>query len=211
MMYGHIALELLTGFVLLFVVTKLIGKTSINQITPFEFISALVLGELVGNAIYDQEVHLLFIFFGVVLWAMLMVFMEWLEIKYLKLRKILEGDPSIVVKKGQIEINALKKNKLTINQLKNLLRQNDVFSIRDVEYAVLETNGKISVLKKSEPNTNMPVTLINDGNILKDNLKEAGYDEQWLQNELAKQGGPAPKDVFYAEWQEGEGLYLQVR
>src|SRR5690606_24600759 len=116
----------------------------------------------------------------------------------------------------------LKKNKLDINQLQHLLRSKGVFSIREAEYAILETDGSISVLKKSEyePPTRqdynmaelkvrLPITLVSDGVLIQENLKESGFSEDWLQSELKSQGVATYKDLLYAEWREEEGLYVQ--
>ncbi len=221
MTYLYIFVELGIGLIVLFAMTKLIGKTQISQITPFEFISALVLGELVGNAIYDKEVSVLQILFAVIVWAALLVGIEWIEMKFLKLRGFLEGNPSIVVRHGMIDKKELKKNKMTINQLQNMLRQKNVFSFREVEYAILESNGMLTVLKKPEYDVPvrrdlgltgrkvaLPVTLINDGVVLEDNLKKSGYNMTWLEKQLRAQGYDKPEQVFYAEWDEERGMHI---
>lgn len=221
MTYLYIFVELGIGLIVLFAMTKLIGKTQISQITPFEFISALVLGELVGNAIYDKEVSVLQILFAVIVWAALLVGIEWIEMKFLKLRGFLEGNPSIVVRHGMIDKKELKKNKMTINQLQNMLRQKNVFSFREVEYAILESNGMLTVLKKPEYDVPvrrdlgltsrkvaLPVTLINDGVVQEDNLKKSGYNMTWLEKQLRAQGYDKPEQVFYAEWDEERGMHI---
>lgn len=221
MTYGFIVLELLIGLILLFVMTKMLGKTQISQITPFEFVSALVLGELVGNAIYDREVGIAQILVAVIVWGLLLLGIEKMELKFLKLRGLLEGNPSIVVRQGQIDRKELQKNKMTINQLQNLLRQKGVFSMREVEYALLESNGQVAVMKKSEYETparqdfnlnaqsrKLPITFVIDGKVLEDNLQSSGFNRGWLDKQLEHQGYRGPEDVFYAEWEENQGLYV---
>ncbi|RKD27337.1 Uncharacterized membrane protein YcaP, DUF421 family [Caminicella sporogenes DSM 14501] len=217
----HTSIELILGFIALLIVTKLIGNRQISQITPFDFISAIVLGELLGNAIYDREISIFHILYALFLWGMLMLTVEMLTQKYLKVRGFLEGNPSIVIRKGVIDRDELKKNRLDINELQNLLRQKDVFSIREVEYAILESDGKISVLKKSkymvptnedlklsEKPVYLPVTFIIDGEVLWDNVKACGFEEEWLIKQLKRHGIDKPEDVFYAEWKEDEGMYV---
>nr|WP_246596273.1 DUF421 domain-containing protein [Bacillus alkalicola] len=204
-------------------ITKVLGKTQITQLTPFDFISALVLGELVGNAIYDKEIGAHFVLYAVALWGLLIYLIEMLTQKIKKTRSFLEGNPAIIVQNGKIDYQQLKKNRLDINQLQSLLRSKNVFSIREVSYAILEPNGSISILKKSNYDTptkqdiNMspksvylPTTVISDGKIVFDNLIEAGYSEEWLHNELNKQGIVNVKRVFYAEWLEGDSLYINT-
>ncbi|MBT2688303.1 DUF421 domain-containing protein [Bacillus sp. ISL-47] len=223
MEYLHIVSVLVIGYIFLFVMAKVLGKTQITQITPFDFISAIVLGELVGNALYDEEIGILEIFFAVAVWGILIYATETLTQKFKRARKFLEGEPSIVIKKGKIVYEELKKNHLDLNQLQHLLRSKDVFSIRECEYAILETDGTISALKKpvyASPtiqdlnlplNTvELPVTVILDGEVVWDNLKSIGWDEIRLNNEIKANGAVSIKKVLYAEWKEGEALHVQT-
>lgn len=222
MTYGYIAIELVVGFAVLLSLTKLFGKTQISQLTPFDFISALVLGELVGNAIYDKKVHPGMIIFATIVWGLLIIITEWITQKFRKTRGFLEGKPSILVRQGKIDRKELKKNKVDIDQLQSMLRKKNVFSIREVEYVILESNGEISVLKKPEfatPSTQdlslplKPVYLtypiISDGVLDKNNLKEAGFDENWLTKQLKANQVSKVEDVLFAEWNASKGFYLQ--
>jgi uncharacterized membrane protein YcaP (DUF421 family) len=217
-----ISFDLVVGLLGLLVLTKILGKTQITQITPFDFISALVLGELVGNAVYDQKIGVLQVLSSIIIWGVLIYVIELITQKIRRTRPFLEGKPTIIIHQGKIIKEHLKKNKLDINQLQHLLRAKDVFSIREAEYAILETDGSISVLKKSkyEPPTRqdynmaeqkvrLPITLVSDGILIQENLKESGFTEDWLHSELKSQGVATYKDLLYAEWHEEEGLYVQ--
>ncbi|CDQ20999.1 Uncharacterized membrane protein YcaP, DUF421 family [Halobacillus karajensis] len=220
--YLQITSETLFGFLALFVMTKVLGKSQITQITAFDFIAALVLGELVGNALYDKEVGILDIGYAILLWSILIYTTEMITQKFKGTRKLLEGSPSLVVYKGKIDRDQLKKNKLDVNQLQHLLRAKDVFSIKEVQYAVLETDGTISVLKASQyqnvtrddmklapKNVPLPRAIISDGEVIWDNLREAGFDEKWLDDQLNSQDIQDPSDVMYAEYTEGDkDLYV---
>jgi uncharacterized membrane protein YcaP (DUF421 family) len=222
MEFGQILLELIIGYIALFILTKIMGKTQITQITPFDFISALILGELVGNAVYDNEIKLSKVIFAIVVWGLLIFLTEIITQKKKGLRKLLEGEPSIVIRKGKIDYQVLKKAHLDINQLQHLLRSKDVFSIQECEYAIIETDGSISVLKKPSfasvtakdmnlplsPVT-LPVTLILDGEIEEDNLQMISWNREQLLREIKQHGMESEKDVLYAEWKEGEALHVQ--
>ncbi|MFZ7121830.1 MAG: DUF421 domain-containing protein [Eubacteriaceae bacterium] len=222
MAYFNIGLELVVGYISLFVITKVIGKTLITQITPFDFISAIVLSELVGNGLYDDKVGIPKILFAICIWGILIYTTEILTQKFKSLRSLFEGRPSILIHKGKIVYKELKKNHIDINQLQHMLRMKDAFSIREVEYAILETDGSINILKKSKyasPTINdhklpespiiLPVTLIMDGEIIKDNLTEIGFSEEWLKSQIKLYELTKVKDVLYAEWQENKGLFIQ--
>ncbi|MFD1360142.1 DUF421 domain-containing protein [Lentibacillus salinarum] len=205
------------GFIALFVLVKALGKTQISSLTPFDFISAVILGELVGNALFEKESGIPEIAFLVALWGILLYITEITTQKYKGSRALLEGRPSIVIHKGLLMFDVLKQNRLDINELQHLLRSKDVFSVEEVEYAVLEVDGTISVLKKPDyqtpTNSDLNVsptpvkigrTIISDGEVVWDNLKEAKLTKTWLEEELHRQNVQSVEDVFYAEWQENQ-------
>ena len=210
------------GFFALLLFAKLMGKTQISQITTFDFISALVLGDLIGNSLFDKNTGIVEITIVIVIWSLLMYGSEWITQKFNRSRSFLEGRPAIIIHRGEMIREAMKKNKLDINQLQHLLRAKSAFTVSEVEYAVLETDGTLSVLKKSDfqiPDRHdhnlMPqpvrlsMTLIMDGAIIKDNLAEMGRNEKWLMQKLKEQGFNDPKDVFYAEWTPDQKLLAQ--
>lgn len=219
--YFEMFFDISFGFISLFFLTKILGKTQISQITAFDFISALILGELIGNALYDDHVGIPQIAFVVVIWGGLMYVTEFITQRFKGSRYFLEGSPEIVMYKGMLIRDVMKKNKLDVNQMLQLLRAKDIFSLEEVEYAILEANGTLSVLKKSEfqsptrkdmklaplPNP-LPITLVNDGEIIYDNLLEKNLTEEWLMEELSKQGYTNIKDIFHVEYQKDQELLV---
>ncbi|KQU60615.1 DUF421 domain-containing protein [Rossellomorea marisflavi] len=220
--YTSIAVELIVGYFALLILTKVLGKTQITQISAFDFISALILGELVGNSLYDDKISVFQVLTAILIWGALIFVTEFFTQKSRKFRHLMEGTPAIVINKGIINYNVLKKNHLDLNQLQHLLRAKDIFSVKECEYALLESNGTLSVIKKplydqvqrqdlSLPlkKATLPMSLIMDGEILYDNLKIVGEDDRWLQAEISMQGFTSPKDVLFAEWTENEPLLVQ--
>ena len=215
-------MELVLGFFFLFIIVKFVGRKIINQISPFTFIASIVLGELLGNALYDQKVGVFYIIYSMTIWGVLLLTVEYLSQKFLSFRGVVEGKPSALIKNGMVDREALRKNRMNINQLQSLLRQSETFSIREVAYCYLEANGSISILKKSkyqktaQEDFNMPikqvsdpVTLIRDGEVLWDEIADLGFNESWLKSELISKNITDYKDVFLAEWLEGDGLFVQ--
>ncbi|KML32593.1 membrane protein [Rossellomorea marisflavi] len=220
--YTSIAVELIVGYFALLILTKVLGKTQITQISAFDFISALILGELVGNSLYDNKISVFQVLTAILIWGALIFVTEFFTQKSRKFRHLMEGTPAIVINKGIINYTVLKKNHLDLNQLQHLLRAKDIFSIKECEYALLESNGTLSVIKKplydqvqrqdlSLPlkKATLPMSLIMDGEIVYDNLKIVGEDDRWLQTEISRQGFASPKDVLLAEWTENEPLLVQ--
>ena len=219
--YFHIFIDTIFGFFALFLLTKILGKTQISQLTAFDFISAVILGELVGNALFDENAGISEMAFVIGLWGALLYSVEIIVQKFKRTRYILEGKPSLIIHQGNIIREEMKKNKLDVSELQQLLRSKDVFTIQEVEYAILETNGDVSVMKKSAfqtPNKKelnvypepvyLPFTLISDGEIIEDNVYEAGLDEGWLRAEIRHQGYQHVEDIFYAEYTKGKKLFI---
>ncbi|WP_307728586.1 DUF421 domain-containing protein [Alkalicoccobacillus plakortidis] len=116
-----------------------------------------------------------------------------------------------------------KKTSLDLNQLQHLLRDKGAFSLKEVEHGVLETDGKITILKKHAYDTPtnqslnikpttvpLPLLLVLDGEISPKNIETVGLSEKWLLEEITRQGTPDPKDILFAEWTEADGLYIQL-
>ncbi|MFI8686564.1 DUF421 domain-containing protein [Rossellomorea sp. NPDC077527] len=217
-----IAVELIVGYFALLILTKILGKTQITQISAFDFISALILGELVGNSLYDGETTVFQILSAISIWGSLIFITEFFTQKSRRFRHMLEGTPSLIINKGQINYDQLKKNHLDLNQLQHLLRAKDVFAIRECEYALLESDGTLSVIRKPLydmvqrqdlqlpfKSATLPLSLIVDGEIVHDNLTLAGQTETWLLNEMKKQGFHSYNEVLYVEWEDGKTLFIQ--
>jgi uncharacterized membrane protein YcaP (DUF421 family) len=219
--YAHITLDLLFGFAGLFVFNQVLGKAHFSKLTPFEFVAILVLGDLVGNAVYQPDVTALHILYGIAVWGIIIYAIGRLTLKSRKMRTLFEGEPSIVIRRGELQYDVMRRNMLDLNQLLSMLRQQGYFSLREIDYAVLETNGMISVLPKQQygkptrgdlglqgADGGVPVTLILDGALQADNLGKASLSEQWLKRELAARGIDSYEGVLYADWDPEEGLFV---
>jgi uncharacterized membrane protein YcaP (DUF421 family) len=218
---GLLTIKVITGFMALFFIVRVTGKTSINQLTPFHLVFVLVLGDFLGNALYEDRIGVFHFLYAVGLWTILMLAVEFITQKNKSARSLLDGNPSIIIRDGIIDRKMVQKNRVDINQISSLLRQRDVFSVREVKYGILEANGQISILLKSkyekpvkqdfhfpEEPVDLPTALIIDGEILWDNLQEIGFDQPWLENKLSANGYENEKEIFYADWQNGEGIHL---
>lgn len=212
--------ETVFGILALFLLTKILGKTQISQLTAFDFIASIVLGELVGNALFDEKAGILDIGFVILLWGVILYAIEIVTQKFKGSRFILEGKPSMVIHEGKIIYEELRKNKIDIHEILHMLRTKDVFALQEVEYAILETNGELSVLKKAEYQTpnkkdlNVAPTepfiatpLIADGEIIEDNVGEANLTKDWVFKELERQQFKLD-EVFYAEWLPDKKFFI---
>lgn len=219
--YGLIALKLAIGFAGLWTITRFLGKKEISQLTPFDFISSLVLSEIVGNTIYQKEVGVRELLLAFAVWAALSYLFEVITFRVKRLRGPLDGRPSILIRAGVVDREEMRRNKLDFEQLRLLLRMQNVFSLREVAFAIFETNGSLTVMTKSayetverrdlklpEEAVGLPVGLVEDGEIQYDELRKCGKDAVWLREELKRHGYEEPGEVLYAEWTPEAGLHL---
>ncbi|MBM7650969.1 DUF421 domain-containing protein [Neobacillus cucumis] len=220
-MYLDIAIELIVGFLTLLVILKFLGKIQFSQITPFDFITGLVMGNFVGDAVFDDKINIPIIVFTVVIWGLLIYLVEKLTQVSSFFRLVFEGKPTLLIKNGQILYQNLKKNHVDLNQLQQLLRKQGYFSVFEAEYVILERDGQISVAPKHDygaptkkdlkipvKQVNLPFAFIMDGKVIAPNLKEAGLTEDWLQKQLSQSNIKEYKEVLYAEWEKESGLKI---
>ncbi len=222
---GDAMLRTFIGFSVLLVLTRLIGKKQLGQLNIFTYITGIAIGSMAGEIILYQEIDLIIGILVLVLWTVFVYIVETISLKSIFARILLDGEPTIVIKKGQINQKALKKQRLNIDDLTMLLRTNQVFSIAEVAYAVLEPNGDLSVLKMPEKEAvtkgdmqlpsqapiHLPTAVIMDGKIIKGNLKELGLSQSWLHQQLSLQNIHQHQEVLYAEVQPDNSLYIQQK
>jgi len=183
-------------------------------LTFFNYITGITIGSLVANTVLNKGNHYLNDMINLIWWTILTFLVSLLTLKLPKAQTILAGEPTIVIKNGIILKKALKETGLNLDDLTMLLRDKDMFSIKEVDYAILEPNGKLSVLKKQEREKTrlyVPTEIITDGNLIKRNLEELGLDETWLYEKLKAQGIYSVGDVFYAEIQEDGSLHIEKK
>jgi uncharacterized membrane protein YcaP (DUF421 family) len=151
MMYFMIAVKLVIGLAALIIVTRLLGKKEMSQVTPFDFVYAVVLGGLVEENLFKKSFSTIWeMLFGIGVWGLLIFVVEKTTQKSDNLRPILKGQAEPLVKNGEIQIENLNNAELEMEQLKSLLRLKGVFSMNDVKDVILETSGNISVLLKPQ-------------------------------------------------------------
>ena len=206
-------------YILVLVVMRLMGKREIGQLQPFELVISIMIADLASIPMTDPGVP---IFNGLVpilgLLAMHLL-ITLLNIKSVNLRKITCGKPTILVYRGKIDEEALKKERFTVSELQERLRGKDVFNLGDVEFAILETNGEVSVITKPNKRNltpedmnieadyeGLPYDLIVDGKIMYENLNKIGKDKRWLLKQIEK-FKCMPEDVLIATM-DGKGNFF---
>ncbi len=204
--------------------SRMLGRKLVSQMTFFDYIVGIMIGSAAVNATTFEDNPPLFAFVMLVGICLLTLFIDTLHMKSIKLRKLVDSEPVIIIEKGKIVDQNMKKIRLTLDELNMMLRENSYFNIADVESAILEANGQLSVQPKAEkqPLTPSDVYLtpaykglnrdiIMDGKILENNLGYIGKNEQWLKKQLLGYGVHEIKDVFYAGLDTSGNFYVSKR
>jgi len=202
----------------------MMGKKQIGELEPFELVTALMISELATFPMQDIRIPILHAIIPIITLLFLQVSTSLLELKSEKARKILTGTPSILIRDGKIDIAELRYQRFNINDLLEELRLKGYFNIGDIQYAILETSGELSILPKtnlctvtkedlniSAAQEFLPVPLIMDGNINHHNLKLLSKDETWLNSLLKKNNISSTKDVFIGTLDSKNQFYYQLK
>ncbi|WP_066256414.1 DUF421 domain-containing protein [Neobacillus drentensis] len=191
----------LTLLGLLFIITKVLGKKQISELSFFEYVAGITIGSIAGEVVTGLESNMGHGVLALLVFGFVTFLVNYIAIKSKKFSDFAEGKSTVVIKDGKILEENLKKERYTIDELSALLRQKDIFKFADVEFAVLEPRGTLSALLKKEnqpltpkdlqmkmPNEKEPQTVIMDGNIIDESLRCAGKGRGWLYTELEKLG-----------------------
>lgn len=213
-LYLHLLIKLSVGFAALFVATKSIGGREVKQLTVFDFISAIVMSELVGNVLFQEEATALHMVFAVAVWTLLIIGVDTVTMRSRAARRLFDGEPELIIEKGRIDKTVLKKHHLDLNELMSLLRQKEIFAVRDVAYAFLEPNGSLTLVRdgasgEAEEARSLSMPLIVDGHASHGALMRLGKDMAWLERQLRDRGFERVRDVFYAECRKEGPLHIQ--
>ncbi|GED72231.1 hypothetical protein BRE01_59330 [Brevibacillus reuszeri] len=218
----NIVVRSIGALLYLLLLTKILGKRQIKQLTYIEYIVGITIGSIAAFMATEMDGAIYHSLIAMAIFAIFPILMEWLSLKSKILRDFFEGKSTVLIKEGKILEDNLKKERLTSEDLMEQLRIKNVFQVADVEFALLETSGELSVLLKSQ---NQPVTpmhleltvspaeegqtVIMDGVIMDEPLALAGLNRRWVRKELEK-AGVALENVFVGQIVKGGELYLDL-
>ena len=185
-------------FILLVTSMKIMGKREIGQLSLFDFLIILIIADIIIIGIECYDKSLLLFIIPLVILVFFQKIIAIIDLKFPKIRNLIDGKEQVIINKGKINVEIMKKEKYNMNDLYTQLREKGIRSIDEVEYAILETNGNLSIFTYEENNKTFPLPLIISGQMEKDNLKYANLSDAWLIKELKKQGIEDIKDVYGA-------------
>jgi uncharacterized membrane protein YcaP (DUF421 family) len=212
------------GYFITLTIARIVGRKMISQMTFFDYVIGITMGSVTANLALVSQIPNSSAITVLVTLAILTLTLDYAHIKSLFIRKAVDSEPAVVIENGKIIHQNMSKTRFTINELMMQLREKNMFNIADVEFAILETDGNLSVLPKSQkipltpsdlniPTQYMGLTkdLVIDGNIMPENLKDMRLDEHWLQGQLQEHGITNMREVFYAGLDSSGNLFVSKR
>ncbi len=193
-------------YVLVAIIFRVMGKREVGQLGTFDLVVFILIAELVALALEHKDGFLINLV-PVIILVLLQIVIAKISLKSVKFRNFVDGKPVIIIKKGIVNFKNMVEQRYTLDDLLLQLREKDVRSLDEVDYAILETNGKLSVFKKDDKDTKTyPLPIILDGKVEFENLYAIGKTKTWLLDTLIEKGIKAD-DVFYAFAKNNE-LYI---
>jgi uncharacterized membrane protein YcaP (DUF421 family) len=178
---------------------RLMGKREIGQLQPFELAISIMIADLASIPMTDTGIPITNGIISILGLLVMHLMISFFNMKSIKFREIICGRPSILIYRGRIDEKTLKKERFTINELQERLRGNNISNIGDVEYAILETSGQVTIIPKPDKRNTIPedfnicpeyegipYDLVIDGKIMEENLRKLGKTKKWLYDELKK-------------------------
>ncbi len=205
-----IVFRTLLFYVLILIIFRLMGKREIGELSILDLVVFIMIGELAVVAIERPNVRVTHAIVPMVLLMFIQIILAIVSLKSKKFRDLVEGKPSIIINRGKIDETAMRKQRYNFDDLMTQLREKNIRSIADVEFAILESSGSLSVIEKLKNgdeqsfNGDITVPLIVDGSIEEGNLQRINKTNLWLRQELKKKGYRDIKKISFCSYENGK-------
>lgn len=219
----NIFVRVLIIYILVLIVMRLMGKREIGQLQPFELAISIMIADLASVPMTELGIPITNGIIPILGMLFMHMIISFINIKSIKMRQIICGKPSILIYRGKIDEIVLRKERFTVNELQERLRGNNIFNISDVEYAILETNGEVTVIQKPDKKNltlsdmgiqaqyeGLPYDLVVDGKVMYENLKKLGKDYNWLKKQL-KDLNATPEEILLATIDGKNEIFCQKK
>lgn len=211
----------------LLIVVRLMGKREIGKLSVIDLVVSIMIAEIAVLAIEEPSKPLLFELIPIVILMGIQVLMAWVSLKSSRMRRILDGTPTVVIERGKINDREMARLRYNMDDLLTQLREKNISNVADVEFAILETSGKLSVFPKESKQTvtkedldvpvnrnteiAYPTPLIVDGKVIDDHLKKIGKTRFWLKNEIQKHGHKDFKTIAFCSIDSRGKIYIDLK
>ncbi len=197
-----IAIKLALGLVSLVFVINVTGKGNLAPSSAVDQIQNFVLGGIIGGVIYNSSITILQYFVILIIWTILILSLKWLNTNVYFIKHLIDGKPTIIIKNGKLDPEACRSKGLSASDVALKLRSQGVFQLKEVKRAVIEQNGQLIIVRMGDENPKYPI--VTDGVVQIEILETIGKTEEWLMDELKKEGFDDVSDIFIAEYDKGE-------
>ena len=199
--YIEILIKLALGLFSLVFVINVTGKGNLAPNSAIDQIQNYVLGGIIGGVIYNSSISILQYAVILMMWTILVLTLKWLNNNVRFVKRLIDGKPTLLIKNGQIDPEACRSVGLSAAEVALKLRSQGIFQMKQVKCAVQEQNGQLIVVQMGDENPKYPV--VTDGMIQVDVLESIGRNEEWLLDNLSKQGHDNVANIFLAEYDKG--------
>lgn len=221
---GMLLMRVVLFYFVILASMRLMGKREIGQLSVFDLVVSVMIAEVSAMSLESPKMPIMRGVLIVALLVMLQIAMSWLTLKSVTMRSLFEGKPTLIIANGAIREDEMRRTRYSMSDLMTQLREKDIATVSDVEFAILETTGKLSVFPKAQkrpvtpedlglsvPMTGLPLPLIVDGLVMDENLEKIGKTRFWLKNELQKYGHGEFKKIFYCSIDNQGELFIDTK
>jgi uncharacterized membrane protein YcaP (DUF421 family) len=214
-------LRIVVLYIAVAVALRVMGKREIGQLSVFDFVISVMIAELSTVPMEDTNKPMLQALLSIATLVLLQIGVALVQLKSHRIRHFIDGEPTVLIEHGQIQDKEMRRIRYTINDLLMQLREKGYPNVADVEFAILETTGTLSVIPKADkrpltasdigqhvPPDGIDMPLVSDGQVVAKTLRVLQRDEQWLRDELKKRGYERIEDVFYASIDASGTLFI---
>lgn len=213
---GTIITRTIVIYVVILLVFRIMGKREIGELSVVDFVISIMLAELAVISIENETAPMAKQIIPMLVLMCIQITLAFISLKSEKLRKFIDGKPSVLIRQGKIDEKEMRRQRYNFDDLMLQLRQKDIKYVSDVEFAILEPSGDLSVIKKEKgPNAKthpfyLPLPLILDGKVKEDHLEKIGKTQLWLRQELRKLGYKKVEDISFCSLDENDKLYVDL-
>ena len=197
-----LAIKLALGLISLVFVINLTGKGNLAPSSAVDQVQNFVLGGILGGIIYNSSISILQYVVILIIWTILILLLKWLNTNVSVIKQLIDGKPVLIIKNGILDPEACRSKGLSAADVALKLRSQGVFQLKDVKRAVIEQNGQFIIVRMGDENPKYPI--ITDGVVQTEILDTIGKSEEWLMEELQKEGFDNVADIFIAEYDKGQ-------
>jgi len=205
----------------LLLLMRIIGKRQLGELELSELVVTILISEVAAQPLVSENHRLLPVAIPVLTMLGLEYLLSVLSLRSVRLRAFLTGKPSLLIVRGRIDQREMRKNRITPDELTEAMREDGILDLNEVQYAILETNGKLNIISTPAqrpatagqlgvdvPDPGYPIIVINNGRVLSDNLRVLGRDENWLRKRLSAAGYASPGEIYMMTADMSDGVFI---